>query len=49
MLTKTNFEQELLNEIKGLPQSDLARIVKLVHCRVEPIKKIETVIEILIK
>jgi hypothetical protein len=31
VLTKTNFEQELLNEIKGLPESDIARIVKLVH------------------
>jgi hypothetical protein len=31
MLTKMNFEQELLKEIKGLTQSDIARIVKMVH------------------
>ena len=31
MLTKMNFEQELLNEIKGLTQSDIVRIVKMVH------------------
>ena len=26
-----NFEQEMLKEIKGLTQSDIARIVKMVH------------------
>lgn len=31
MHPKMNFEQELLNEIKGLNQLDLARIIKLVH------------------
>ena len=31
MLTKMNFEQELLKEIKGLTQSDIARIVKMIH------------------
>ena len=31
MLTKTNLEQELLKEIKGLTQSDISRIVKMVH------------------
>jgi hypothetical protein len=31
MLTKMNFKQELLKEIKGLTQSDIARIVKMIH------------------
>lgn len=31
MLTKMNLEQELLKEIKGLTQSDILRIVKMVH------------------
>jgi hypothetical protein len=31
MLIKINYEQELLKEIKGLTQSDIARIVKMVH------------------
>lgn len=31
MLSKTVYEQQLLNEVKGLPGSDIARIVKIVH------------------
>ena len=31
MFAKINYEQELLKEIKGLNQSDIARIVKMVH------------------
>ena len=31
MLTKMNLEQELLKEIEGLTQSDISRIVKMVH------------------
>jgi len=31
MLSKTSYEQQLLNEVKGLPGSDIARIVKIVH------------------
>lgn len=31
MLSKMSFEQQLLNEVKGLHREDIARIVKIVH------------------
>lgn len=31
MLSKISFEQQLLNEVKGLHREDIARIVKIVH------------------
>lgn len=31
MQSTTTYEQQLLNEVKGLPGGDIARIVKIVH------------------
>lgn len=31
MQSITNYEKQLLNEVKGLPGGDIARIVKIVH------------------
>jgi len=31
MLTRMNYEDQLLKEIKGLPTKDVAKIVKVVH------------------
>lgn len=43
MLSTTNYEQQLLNEVKGLLGSDIARIVKIVHLIKEEIieKKVQ--------
>ncbi len=45
MLSTTNYEQQLLKEVKGLPGSDIARIVKIVHLIKEEIieKKVKGV------
>jgi len=31
MLSRMNYEQQLLNEVKDLPAADIKRIVKIVH------------------
>ena len=45
MQSTTNYEQQLLNEVKGLPGGDIARIVKIVHLIKEEIleKKVKGV------
>jgi hypothetical protein len=31
MLSRMSYEQQLINEVKGLPAADIKRIVKIVH------------------